>query len=190
MDPSMCPHNSEDMSGPRGSGSKEGTIHWVTCLKCGSRWERIWEEFVPKSVRAPARPTTAPNIAEEDFTELFSETDSDRQFALVQPKGRMVAAGIRRPEMSPVAVERWMANQAGLPSSSVVLPLTTSSPATMETPTPAMIACHEAVQTRLRAGMNTVEAIDHVWASCNSDEEVGAMRAYMLANPTLQLSTQ
>ena len=55
-DPSMCPHNPEDMSGPRGSGSKEGTIHWVTCLKCGSRWERIWEDLVPRPVPSQARP--------------------------------------------------------------------------------------------------------------------------------------
>ena len=189
VDPSMCPHNPEDMSGPRGSGSKEGTIHWVTCLKCGSRWERIWEDLVPRSVPPQARPSTAPTLPEEEFTELFSETDSDRQFVRVQPRGRMVAAEYRRPEPPTTAIESWMASQAILPAS-VALALTTPTPETMETPTPAMRACHEAVQLRVQTGMSVMEAIDHVWASCSSEEEIGAMKAYLLANPTLQLSTQ
>ena len=131
----------------------------------------------------------APTIPEEEFTELFSETDSDRQFVRVQPRGRMVAAEYRRPEPPTTAIEKWMASQANLPAS-VALALTTPTPEAMETPTPAMSACHEAIQARVQAGMTVMAAIDHAWASCKNDEEIGAMKAYLLANPMLQLSTQ
>jgi hypothetical protein len=193
-DPLTCPHNPEDMSGPRGSGSKEGPLYWVTCRKCGSRWERIWEDLVPRSVPPLARPSTAPTmvptIPEEEFTELFSETDSDHQFVQVPPRGRMVAAEFQRrpePPPTPTAIESWMASQAILPAS-VALALTTPTPETMETPTPAMTACHAAIQARVQSGMTVMAAIDHAWASCTNDEELGAIKAYLLANPTLHLS--
>jgi len=38
LDTRSCPHNPEDMSGPRGTG---GNLRLVTCLKCGQRWERF-----------------------------------------------------------------------------------------------------------------------------------------------------
>ena len=48
LDPRSCPHNKEDMSGPRGTGGRFAPLKWVTCLKCGSRWERIWEDLAPQ----------------------------------------------------------------------------------------------------------------------------------------------
>ena len=101
----------------------------------------------------------------------------------------MVAAENRRPETSATAIESWMASQAILPAS-VALALTTPTPESMETPTHAMSACHEAIQARVQAGMTIMAAIDHAWASCTNDEEIGAMKAYLLANPMLQLSPQ
>ena len=115
-----------------------------------------------------------PTIPEEEFTELFSETDSDRQFVRVQPRGRMVLAGSRQPE-TPIPV---ILPISAIPRISTAL--TTPTPEVMETPTPAMSACHEAIQA----------AIDHALASCTNDEEIGAMKAYLLANSMLQLSTQ
>jgi len=38
LEPETCAHQANDMSGPRGG---RGGYKWVTCLKCGSRWERI-----------------------------------------------------------------------------------------------------------------------------------------------------
>ena len=104
----------------------------------------------------------------------------------------MVAAEFQRrpePPPTPTAIESWMASQAILPAS-LAFALTTPTPEAMETPTRAMSACHEAIQARVQAGMTVMAAIDHAWASCNSDEEIGAMKAYLLANPTLQLRPQ
>jgi len=38
LDPELCVHNTNDMSAPRGG---RGGSKWMTCLKCGSRWERV-----------------------------------------------------------------------------------------------------------------------------------------------------
>jgi len=38
LEPETCAHQASDMSGPRGG---RGGSKWMTCLKCGSRWERI-----------------------------------------------------------------------------------------------------------------------------------------------------
>jgi len=38
LEPETCAHHSNDMSAPRGG---RGGLKWLTCLKCGSRWERI-----------------------------------------------------------------------------------------------------------------------------------------------------
>ena len=193
VDPLSCPHHPEDMSGPRGSGGKFATLHWVTCLKCGSRWERIWEDLAPPSVQSRAWPSTAPPLNDEEFTELFSEDDLDRQFVTVPPTGRTVAVGNRRVELSTTAIEGWMANRATLPVPTLPPPSTVSTaltPEVQETPTHAMSACHQAIQLRIQAGMNPQAAVDNAWASCTNDEELGAMRAYMLVNPMLQLSQQ
>ena len=41
-EPTQCAHPAERMSHPRGGA---GGSKWITCLKCGSRWERIvWSE--------------------------------------------------------------------------------------------------------------------------------------------------
>jgi hypothetical protein len=193
LDPRSCPHNQEDMSGPRGTGGKFAPLKWLTCLKCGSRWERIWEDLVPLPVSSQARPSTAPPLADEEFTELFTEDELETQFVAVPPTGRMVTVGNRRVELSTTAIEGWTANQTTLPIPTIPPPSTASTaltPEVQETPTQAMSACHHAIQLRIQGGMTPQVAVDHAWASCNGEEELGAMRAYMLANPMLQLSQQ
>jgi len=44
VDPAKCCHPQEKMSHPRGG---PGNSAWMTCLACGSRWERLAQEFLP-----------------------------------------------------------------------------------------------------------------------------------------------
>ena len=44
VDPAICLHPPEKMSHPRGG---PGNSAWVTCLACGSRWERLAQQYLP-----------------------------------------------------------------------------------------------------------------------------------------------
>ena len=176
IDPRSCPHNKEDMSGPRGTGGKFAPLKWVTCLKCGSRWERVWEDLAPPNVHPRARPSTAPPLNNEEFVELFSEDETERQFVTV-PKGRMVVVGSRTTHPVPPFPQPSLASTA-------------SAQEMQETPTHAMSVCHQATQQRILSGMTPQAAVENVWESCTSAEEQSAMRAYVLANPMLQLEPQ
>ena len=176
IDPRSCPHNKEDMSGPRGTGGKFSPLKWVTCLKCGSRWERVWEDLAPPAVHPRAKPSTAMPSNNEEFVELFSEDETERQFVTV-PKGRMVVVGSRTTHPVPPFPQPSLASTA-------------SAQDMQETPTHAMSVCHHATQQRILAGMTPQAAVQNVWESCTSAEEQSAMRAYVLANPTLQLELQ
>ena len=173
LDPRSCPHNKEDMSGPRGTGGKFAPLKWVTCLKCGSRWERIWEDLAPPTVHPRAKPSTAPPPGNEEFVELFSEDETERQFVTVPPKGRMVVVGNRTIHPTPTCPQPSLASTA-------------SAQDMQETPTHAMSVCHQAPQQRILAGMTPQAAVENVWESCTSAEEQSAMRAYVLANQMLQ----
>ena len=170
LDHRSCPHNTEDMSGPRGTGGKFAPLKWVTCLKCGSRWERVWEELAPPTVHPRAKPSTAPTPGIEEFVELFSEDETER----VEPKGKMVVVGNRMTHPTPLCPQPSPASIA-------------SAQDMQETPTHAMSVCHQATQQRILAGMTPQAAVESVWESCTSAEEQSAMRAYVLANQMLQL---
>ena len=122
--------------------------------------------------------------------ELFSEDETERQFVTVTPKGRMAVVGNRSVELSTTAVEGWMANRMIHPTPTCPQPSlasTASAQDMQETPTHAMSVCHHATQQRILAGMTHQAAVESVWESCTSAEEQSAMRAYVLANPMLQL---
>jgi len=42
-EPDSCPHDPESLSNPRGG---RGGLKWLTCLMCGSRWERVEEDIL------------------------------------------------------------------------------------------------------------------------------------------------
>ena len=66
IDPWICKHLPEDLSPPRGG---MGGLKWFTCLKCGSRWERVWE----------SEPTTTPEQGTKEFTTSLDPNGSTSQ---------------------------------------------------------------------------------------------------------------
>ena len=58
LDPEVCPHAEEDLSNPRGG---RGELKWFTCLKCGSRWERVESSTTTKSTESD--PTSSPSTS-------------------------------------------------------------------------------------------------------------------------------
>ena len=85
LDPEDCPHVLDDMSNPRGTSNQK----WMTCLRCGSRWERVWD--TPSSSGAPCStqslpgsnplrrpPPSAPETMEDGFVTVNS-TESESE---------------------------------------------------------------------------------------------------------------
>jgi len=71
LEPEDCIHRPEQMSQPRGG---RGGAMWVTCLDCGSRWERVWESL-PASSNNPL-PSLNPTAADaaQDRSDAIWET--------------------------------------------------------------------------------------------------------------------
>ena len=61
LDPEVCPHAAEDLSEPRGG---RGGAKWFTCLKCGSRWERVESTTTTPSTESipTSSPQTSPSV--------------------------------------------------------------------------------------------------------------------------------
>ena len=72
-DPEMCPHKAEDMSHPRGG---RNNMLWVTCLRCGSRWERVQ---TPSS--QPSRDSAS---VEEEFVQVEVPLTDEQQTSLTK----------------------------------------------------------------------------------------------------------
>jgi len=49
VDPANCLHPQKEMSHPRGG---PGDSAWMTCLACGSRWERLAQQYLPSHAQA------------------------------------------------------------------------------------------------------------------------------------------
>lgn len=93
IDPEDCLHPEKDMSGPRGG---HGGAKWVTCLRCGSRWERCWDspqETVQSAsgpaqtgIRITAQPTQPllPIAVPPGPTETASAAAMDGEFVHVE----------------------------------------------------------------------------------------------------------
>jgi hypothetical protein len=60
QEPQDCLHPAYEMSQPRGG---RGGSAWVTCLRCGSRWERVWETESQPAPSTPPVPTRAPKLS-------------------------------------------------------------------------------------------------------------------------------
>jgi hypothetical protein len=75
-----CPHPTQHLSEPRGG---RGGALWLTCLKCGARWERVLEPE-PKIVLIPQPPSapTGPPVRTTNPTP--EESSSDNGFTIVQ----------------------------------------------------------------------------------------------------------
>ena len=61
LDPEVCSHAEEDLSNPRGG---RGNLKWFTCLKCGSRWERVESNTTTQSTESDptSSPSTSPSV--------------------------------------------------------------------------------------------------------------------------------
>ena len=71
-DPEMCPHPADKMSLPRGG---PGGSAWMTCMECGSRWERVTcqEKSVSVMNRIPNPTIVDPAQALQEQKELAVE---------------------------------------------------------------------------------------------------------------------
>ncbi len=73
LDPELCQHKDEDLSHPRGGRNQ---TFWITCLRCGSRWERVQAPPSPPCSSGSAK------VVEEEFVKVEAPMTSQQQTSL------------------------------------------------------------------------------------------------------------
>ena len=70
LDPELCQHKDEDLSHPRGGRNQ---TFWITCLRCGSRWERVQAPPSPPCSSGSAK------VMEEEFVKVEAPMTGQQQ---------------------------------------------------------------------------------------------------------------
>ena len=114
LDPKTCLHPAADLSHPRGG---QNGFKWFTCLKCGARWERVWESQVPdEKTKAKNAVTTIQSPSGEPTNQ--NRPRARGQSAMTAPEESAMSGSARSPRAAEwpekLPLESQMTSQAQL----------------------------------------------------------------------------
>ena len=107
LKPAECPHPQEMLSHPRGG---RGGRKWFTCLKCGARWERVWESQDPSNQN---QIKDAVILTLKPSTELMSQNPARARAksAMEAPEDPATSGSARLPQVMELSEDLTPVNQ-------------------------------------------------------------------------------